>query len=115
MTWFMVAVVVVVVAAGLLRWRRPAWYWLTFGVVLATVRVPGDEDLARVDFGLSRTGDDRVVRVAEEQHQDCAHQGDGQAGGGDAGGFMNPWASRLVVAARWWSVGGSRRWDCLVQ
>jgi S-DNA-T family DNA segregation ATPase FtsK/SpoIIIE len=39
MTWFMVAVVVVVAAAGLLRWRRPAWYWLTFGVVLATVRV----------------------------------------------------------------------------
>jgi S-DNA-T family DNA segregation ATPase FtsK/SpoIIIE len=39
MTWFMVAVVVVVAAAGLLRWRRPAWYWLTFGVVVATVRV----------------------------------------------------------------------------
>jgi S-DNA-T family DNA segregation ATPase FtsK/SpoIIIE len=39
MTWFMVAVVVVVAAAGLLRWRRPAWYWLTFGVALATVRV----------------------------------------------------------------------------
>ncbi|MGW7820285.1 FtsK/SpoIIIE domain-containing protein [Streptomyces puniciscabiei] len=39
MTWFMVAVVVVVAAAGLLRWRRPAWYWLTFGVVLATLRV----------------------------------------------------------------------------
>jgi S-DNA-T family DNA segregation ATPase FtsK/SpoIIIE len=39
MTWFMVAVVVVVAAAGLLRWRRPAWYWLTFGVFLASVRV----------------------------------------------------------------------------
>ncbi|CAM5638094.1 FtsK/SpoIIIE domain-containing protein [Streptomyces coeruleorubidus] len=39
MTWFMVAVVVVVAAAGLLRWRRPAWYWLTFGVIVATVRV----------------------------------------------------------------------------
>ncbi|WP_031105266.1 FtsK/SpoIIIE domain-containing protein [Streptomyces sp. NRRL S-146] len=39
MTWFMVAVVVVVAAAGLLRWRRPAWYWLTLGVALATVRV----------------------------------------------------------------------------
>ncbi|MYV44146.1 FtsK/SpoIIIE domain-containing protein, partial [Streptomyces sp. SID2888] len=25
--------------AGLLRWRRPAWYWLTFGVSLAVVRV----------------------------------------------------------------------------
>ncbi|MFD7433391.1 FtsK/SpoIIIE domain-containing protein [Streptomyces sp. NPDC059861] len=39
MTWFMVAGVVVVAAAGLLRWRRPAWYWLTFGVTLATLRV----------------------------------------------------------------------------
>ncbi|WP_033314178.1 FtsK/SpoIIIE domain-containing protein [Streptomyces iakyrus] len=39
MTWFMIAVVVVVAAAGLLRWRRPAWYWLTFGVLVATVRV----------------------------------------------------------------------------
>jgi S-DNA-T family DNA segregation ATPase FtsK/SpoIIIE len=39
MTWFMVAVVVVVATAGLLRWRRPAWYWLTFGVVLAALRV----------------------------------------------------------------------------
>ncbi|MEU0454966.1 FtsK/SpoIIIE domain-containing protein [Streptomyces sp. NPDC006129] len=39
MTWFMVAVVVVVAAAGLLRWRRPAWYWLTFGVLVASVRV----------------------------------------------------------------------------
>jgi S-DNA-T family DNA segregation ATPase FtsK/SpoIIIE len=39
MTWFMVALVLVVAAAGLLRWRRPAWYWLTFGVALATVRV----------------------------------------------------------------------------
>ncbi|KUN28074.1 plasmid transfer protein [Streptomyces antibioticus] len=35
----MVALVLVVVTAGLLRWRRPAWYWMTFGVVLATVRV----------------------------------------------------------------------------
>ncbi|MBX9396357.1 plasmid transfer protein [Streptomyces sp. TRM72054] len=39
MTWFMVAVVVVVAAAGLLRWRRPAWYWLTFGSMLAMLRV----------------------------------------------------------------------------
>ncbi|WP_413808527.1 FtsK/SpoIIIE domain-containing protein [Streptomyces sp. OE57] len=39
MTWFMVAVVVVVAAAGLLRWRRPAWYWLSIGVTFATVRV----------------------------------------------------------------------------
>ncbi|GAA0580565.1 FtsK/SpoIIIE domain-containing protein [Streptomyces crystallinus] len=29
----------VVAAAGLLWWRRPAWYWLTFGVVLAGLRV----------------------------------------------------------------------------
>ncbi|MGW5434831.1 FtsK/SpoIIIE domain-containing protein [Streptomyces sp. NPDC004059] len=39
MTGFTVALVLVVVAAGLLRWRRPAWYWLTFGVTLATLRV----------------------------------------------------------------------------
>ncbi|MGW7595738.1 plasmid transfer protein, partial [Streptomyces rubiginosohelvolus] len=35
----MVAVVMVVAAAGLLRWRRPAWYWLSLGVTFATVRV----------------------------------------------------------------------------
>ncbi|MER5210594.1 FtsK/SpoIIIE domain-containing protein [Streptomyces sp. NPDC002838] len=39
MTWLMVALVLVVAAAGLLRWRRPAWYWLTFGVTFAVVRV----------------------------------------------------------------------------
>ncbi|MET9791544.1 FtsK/SpoIIIE domain-containing protein [Streptomyces canus] len=39
MTWLTVALVLVVVAAGLLRWRRPAWYWITFGVTLATLRV----------------------------------------------------------------------------
>ncbi|GHF16911.1 conjugal transfer protein TraS [Streptomyces spiralis] len=39
MTWFTVAVVLVVAAAGLLRWRRPAWYWMTFGVTLTTLRV----------------------------------------------------------------------------
>lgn len=39
MTWFTVALVLVVAAAVILRWRRPAWYWLTFGVALATVRV----------------------------------------------------------------------------
>ncbi|MYW17170.1 plasmid transfer protein [Streptomyces sp. SID2955] len=39
MTTFTVALVLVVAAAGLLRWRRPAWYWLTFGVTLATLRV----------------------------------------------------------------------------
>ncbi|GAA3820182.1 FtsK/SpoIIIE domain-containing protein [Streptomyces phyllanthi] len=39
MTWFTVALVLVVAAAGLLRWRRPAWYWLAFGVTLAALRV----------------------------------------------------------------------------
>ncbi|MFH9893822.1 FtsK/SpoIIIE domain-containing protein [Streptomyces luteogriseus] len=39
MTAFTVALVLVVATAGLLRWRRPAWYWLTVGVLLATVRV----------------------------------------------------------------------------
>ncbi|GAT83296.1 plasmid transfer protein [Streptomyces sp. F-3] len=39
MTWLIVALVLVVTAAGLLRWRRPAWYWLTFGVTLAALRV----------------------------------------------------------------------------
>jgi S-DNA-T family DNA segregation ATPase FtsK/SpoIIIE len=39
MTWLIVALVLVVAAAGLLRWRRPAWYWLTFGITLAVLRV----------------------------------------------------------------------------
>ncbi|MDT0476735.1 FtsK/SpoIIIE domain-containing protein [Streptomyces sp. DSM 41014] len=39
MTAFTVAVVLVVAVAGLLRWRRPAWYWLTFGITLAGLRV----------------------------------------------------------------------------
>ncbi|MFI2370356.1 FtsK/SpoIIIE domain-containing protein [Streptomyces sp. NPDC018833] len=39
MTGFTVALLVVVAVAGLLRWRRPAWYWLAFGVTLATLRV----------------------------------------------------------------------------
>ncbi|MGW5196469.1 FtsK/SpoIIIE domain-containing protein [Streptomyces spiralis] len=39
MTGFTVALVLVVAAAGLLRWRRPAWYWMTFGVTLAALRV----------------------------------------------------------------------------
>jgi S-DNA-T family DNA segregation ATPase FtsK/SpoIIIE len=34
-----VALVLVVAAASLLRWRRPAWYWMTFGVTLASLRV----------------------------------------------------------------------------
>ncbi|MGW0928802.1 FtsK/SpoIIIE domain-containing protein [Streptomyces sp. NPDC002644] len=32
-------VLVVAVGAGVLRWRRPAWYWLTFGALVAMVRV----------------------------------------------------------------------------
>ncbi|MFG3058998.1 FtsK/SpoIIIE domain-containing protein [Streptomyces sp. NPDC048231] len=39
MTGFTVALVLVVAAAGLLRWRRPAWYWMTVGVTLASIRV----------------------------------------------------------------------------
>ncbi|MFJ6130579.1 FtsK/SpoIIIE domain-containing protein [Streptomyces griseoviridis] len=39
MTWSMVTVLVVAAAAGLLRWRRPAWYWLSFGVTFATLRI----------------------------------------------------------------------------
>ncbi|MGV9392002.1 FtsK/SpoIIIE domain-containing protein [Streptomyces olivaceus] len=39
MMWLTVALVLVVAAAGLLRWQRPAWYWISFGVTLAVVRV----------------------------------------------------------------------------
>ncbi|MET9129514.1 FtsK/SpoIIIE domain-containing protein [Streptomyces antibioticus] len=39
MTWLTVALVLVVATAGLLRWRRPAWYWMTFGVTAAVLRV----------------------------------------------------------------------------
>ncbi|MFF7040408.1 FtsK/SpoIIIE domain-containing protein [Streptomyces massasporeus] len=39
MTAFTVTLVLVVAAAGLLRWRRPAWYWITFGVTLASLQV----------------------------------------------------------------------------
>ncbi|MFD8352845.1 FtsK/SpoIIIE domain-containing protein [Streptomyces coelicoflavus] len=35
----MVLMVLVAAAAGLLRWRRPAWFWLTFGVTFAAMRV----------------------------------------------------------------------------
>jgi S-DNA-T family DNA segregation ATPase FtsK/SpoIIIE len=38
-TGFTAALLLVVVTAGVLRWRRPAWYWLTFGVTLAVLRV----------------------------------------------------------------------------
>ncbi|GHA67158.1 conjugal transfer protein TraS [Streptomyces tauricus] len=39
MTAFLIVLVLVVAAAGLLRWRRPAWYWLVFGVTFAVLRV----------------------------------------------------------------------------
>jgi S-DNA-T family DNA segregation ATPase FtsK/SpoIIIE len=39
MTGFTVALLLVVAAAVLLRWRRPAWYWLTFGVTISALRV----------------------------------------------------------------------------
>ncbi|MEU2551272.1 FtsK/SpoIIIE domain-containing protein [Streptomyces sp. NPDC013313] len=39
MTGSVVALLLVVATAVLLRWRRPAWYWLTFGVTLAVLRV----------------------------------------------------------------------------
>lgn len=39
MTRFTVALLLVVATALVLRWRRPAWYWLTFGVSLALLRV----------------------------------------------------------------------------
>ncbi|WP_405459558.1 FtsK/SpoIIIE domain-containing protein [Streptomyces sp. NBC_00101] len=39
MTTFMVALALVVAVAGILRWRRPAWYWLAFGATLAALRV----------------------------------------------------------------------------
>ncbi|MFH9955168.1 FtsK/SpoIIIE domain-containing protein [Streptomyces roseolus] len=41
MRWLIAAMVLVAVLAGLLRWRRPAWYWLSFGVTFATCRVLG--------------------------------------------------------------------------
>ncbi|MER6368590.1 FtsK/SpoIIIE domain-containing protein [Streptomyces mirabilis] len=39
MTGFTVALVLVVAAAVILRWRRPAWYWLVFGAAFAALRV----------------------------------------------------------------------------
>ncbi|MFJ9903882.1 FtsK/SpoIIIE domain-containing protein [Streptomyces sp. NPDC101152] len=40
MRWLLLAAVVIVVgSAWLLRWRRPAWYWMTFGVVYAILKV----------------------------------------------------------------------------
>lgn len=39
MSWLTALLALVVVTAALLRWRRPAWYWMTFGVALAVLRV----------------------------------------------------------------------------
>ncbi|MFF1765099.1 FtsK/SpoIIIE domain-containing protein [Streptomyces sp. NPDC058249] len=39
MTGLTVALVLVVATALVLRWRRPAWYWLAFGAAFAAVRV----------------------------------------------------------------------------
>ncbi|MFD4646019.1 FtsK/SpoIIIE domain-containing protein [Streptomyces sp. NPDC058441] len=39
MTALTVALVLVVAVAVILRWRRPAWYWLAFGAAFAAVRV----------------------------------------------------------------------------
>ncbi|MCC5032910.1 plasmid transfer protein [Streptomyces sp. WAC 00631] len=39
MTGFTVALLLVAVTALVLRWRRPAWYWLSFGIALAVLRV----------------------------------------------------------------------------
>ncbi|MFG2425805.1 FtsK/SpoIIIE domain-containing protein [Streptomyces sp. NPDC048448] len=39
MTPLTVALVLIVAAALVLRWRRPAWYWLAFGAAFAAVRV----------------------------------------------------------------------------
>ncbi|QPP08342.1 plasmid transfer protein [Streptomyces bathyalis] len=39
MTGILITVVIVGGLALLLKWRRPAWYWLTFGAVIAVVRL----------------------------------------------------------------------------
>ncbi|XUM00385.1 FtsK/SpoIIIE domain-containing protein [Streptomyces venezuelae ATCC 10712] len=39
MTALKVALALVAMVALLLRWQRPAWYWMTFGVVFAVVRI----------------------------------------------------------------------------
>ncbi|QEU95159.1 FtsK/SpoIIIE domain-containing protein [Streptomyces kanamyceticus] len=38
MMWLTV-LALIVATAGLLRWRRPAWYWLSFGIVIAALRI----------------------------------------------------------------------------
>ncbi|MEU4997048.1 FtsK/SpoIIIE domain-containing protein [Streptomyces sp. NPDC021622] len=39
MSWLAITLVIVVGLALLLRWRRPAWYWLAFGILFAAIRV----------------------------------------------------------------------------
>jgi S-DNA-T family DNA segregation ATPase FtsK/SpoIIIE len=39
MGWLTIALLIVAGLALLLRWRRPAWFWMTFGVVYATLKV----------------------------------------------------------------------------
>lgn len=39
MSWLIASVLLVVATAGLLRWRRPAWYWMSFGIVFTVVRI----------------------------------------------------------------------------
>ncbi|MEV0445363.1 FtsK/SpoIIIE domain-containing protein [Streptomyces spectabilis] len=39
MGWILIGLVLVVVLLLVLRWRRPAWYWLAFGALAAMVRV----------------------------------------------------------------------------
>ncbi|WP_374775825.1 FtsK/SpoIIIE domain-containing protein [Streptomyces sp. NBC_01310] len=39
MCWLTVTLLVLAALALVLRWRRPAWYWLTFGVTFAALRV----------------------------------------------------------------------------
>lgn len=39
MNWLTVTLLVLATIALVLRWRRPAWYWLTFGVTFAALRV----------------------------------------------------------------------------
>ncbi|MFC8505263.1 FtsK/SpoIIIE domain-containing protein [Streptomyces sp. NPDC057411] len=39
MTALSVTLVLVITAALLLRWQRPAWYWMSFGIVFAAVRI----------------------------------------------------------------------------
>ncbi len=39
MSWLLIAVAIVVGSALLLKWRRPAWYWLTFGILLCALRI----------------------------------------------------------------------------